>query len=466
MNTAPTPPRSVWLGLGIMTLILAIAAMVRHGLFQSTAYDLAIFDNAIYLISQGQEPIVQFRGLHILGDHAALIFYPLAVFYWLYSSVYWLFILQAIALALGGLATWQVAKQVGLGEKESLTMAVVYWLYPLVFNVNLFDFHPEVLAVPALFWLIWSARAKHWGIFLTALVIILSTKAVLSLTVAMVGIWLIFWEKRRILGIISLIMGIAWFIIASKGIIPAFSGEEAAAVGRYGFLGSSVGEIALNLLLKPQVVLGALFTADNFFYLLLLIAPVIWGIWGRAWAMFIPALPTLFLNLITDYQLQKDLIHQYSLPIIPFLLLVVMTHWHQGSTWLKRPRWIIVWAAIAFLALGKYTYFFGRYWQHWEDLSALQTAVNLVQPGDRLLTAPHIAPHLSHRSALQLAIQENAPFNVDQFDSILLQTNHAGWPDSEGTVQALNQQLSQTPQFRPRFQQDNVVLYQRDMGLK
>ncbi|MFM1842272.1 MAG: hypothetical protein RLZZ490_1008, partial [Cyanobacteriota bacterium] len=322
MNIPTTPPRSVWFGFGIVTLILAIAAIVRHLLFQSTAYDLGIFDHGIYLISQGQIPFIQFRGLHLLGDHAALIFYPLALFYWLYPSVYWLFILQAIALALGGIATWHVAKQIGLGQAESLTMAVVYWLYPLVFNINLFDFHPEVLAVPALFWLVWSARAKHWGGFVTMLVIILSTKAVLSLTIAMVGIWLIFWEKRRIFGAISLALGTAWFIIASKIIIPAFSGEEAAAVGRYAFLGNSVGEIALNVFLKPQLVLGALFTPDNFFYLLLLIAPVIWGIWGRAWALFIPAIPTLFLNLITDYQLQKDLIHQYSLPIIPFLLLV------------------------------------------------------------------------------------------------------------------------------------------------
>ncbi|MFN9176751.1 MAG: DUF2079 domain-containing protein [Synechocystis sp.] len=462
MNTSQTPPRSVWLGLGIATLILAITAIVRHLLFQSTAYDLGIFDNAIYLISQGQEPIVTFlRGIHILGDHAAFIFYPLALFYWLYPSVYWLFFLQAIALALGGLATWQVAKQIGLGQAESLTMAIVYWLYPLVFNVNLFDFHPEVLAVPGLLWLVWSARANRWGIFLTALVLILSTKAVLSLTIAMVGLWLMIGEKRRILGIISLISGVAWFIIAAKGIIPAFSGEEAAAVGRYGFLGSSVGEIALNLVLKPQLVLGALFTADNFFYLLLLIAPVIWGIWGRAWIMFIPAIPTLFLNLITDYQLQKDLIHQYSLPIIPFLLLVVITHWHQGSTWLKRPRWIILWAAIAFLALGKYTYFFGRYWQHWGDLSALYSAVALVQPGDRLLTAPYIAPHLSHRQDLQLAIRDNAPFQLDQFDSILLQTNDSGWLDSESTVNELNQQLQQSPQFKTAYHQGNVVLYRR-----
>ena len=455
------PPRRFWgLMAGVACVFFACASL-RHALFQSNALDLGWFDQAVYLISQGLPPIVSFRGFHILGDHAAWIVYPLALFYKLYPSVYWLLALQAIALAVGGWPTWQLARQMGLGEKESLTMAGVYWLYPVVFNVNLFDFHPEVFALPGLFWLVWSARARRWGVFIIALTVILGSKAVLSLTVAMVGIWLIFWEKRRLFGIVSLFAGVAWFLIATNGIIPAFSGGEAAAVDRYSFLGDSVGEIILNLVLKPQIILGNLLTTANLVYVLLLIAPLLWGIWGRAWMMLIPAIPALFLNLITDYNPQKNLVFQYALPIFPFLLLVVMTHWQHGTVWIKRPRWILTWAAIAFLALGKYTFFFGPYWQHWADLSDLQTAVSLVQPGDRLLTAPHIAPHLSQRPELQLAIRDDAPFDLEGFDSILLQTNHAGWPDSENTVDELHQQLQQSPEFKTLYQQGNVVLYHR-----
>jgi uncharacterized membrane protein len=444
-----------------VALCFFACASLRHALFQSNALDLGWFDQAIYLISQGQPPIVSFRGFHILGDHAAWIVYPLALFYKLHPSVYWLLLLQAIALAVGAWPTWQLARQLGLGERESLTMAGVYWLYPVVFNVNLFDFHPEVFALPALLWAVWSARAKRWGIFLIALAVIWGSKAVLSLTIAMLGFWFIVWEKRPWFGMVSLWAGVAWFLIATKGIIPAFSGGEAAAVGRYSFLGNSVGEIVLNLVLKPQIILGHLFTSANIVYLLLLIAPVLWGIWGRAWTMLIPAIPALFLNLITDYNPQKNLVFQYALPILPFLLLMVMTHWQQGSSWLKRPRWIILWATIAFLALGKYTFFFGPYWQHWGDLADLNTAVSLVNPGDRLLTAPHIAPHLSQRPELQLAIGDGAPFNLENFDSVLLQTNHAGWPDSEKTVDELQQQLQQFPQFKTLFNQGNVVLYRR-----
>lgn len=117
---------------------------------------------------------------------------------------------------------------------------------------------------------------------------------------------------------IAIFSGIFWFIIATQLIIPAFSGEEAAAVSRYAFLGDSVSEIALNLIIKPQIILSHLFTLANAEYLLLLFLPVIPVLAWQEIPNLIPAIPTLFLNLLTEYQPQKDLVHQYSLPIIPF----------------------------------------------------------------------------------------------------------------------------------------------------
>lgn len=81
-------------------LILLISSSLKHILYQSTAWDLGIFDQAIFLISQNTPPLSSFLGIHILGDHAALIFYPLAILYKLYPSVYWLFGVQAIPLSL------------------------------------------------------------------------------------------------------------------------------------------------------------------------------------------------------------------------------------------------------------------------------------------------------------------------------------------------------------------------------
>ena len=90
-------PGAIGWMIGVGTLVLFAASSLRHFLFQSTAFDLGIFDQAIYLISQGENPISSFLGFHIIGDHAAGIFYPLALLYKVYPSVYWLFVVQALA---------------------------------------------------------------------------------------------------------------------------------------------------------------------------------------------------------------------------------------------------------------------------------------------------------------------------------------------------------------------------------
>jgi uncharacterized membrane protein len=454
------PPVSMVWKIAGATLIFFLAATIRHLLFQSNALDLGWFDQAIYLISQGQTPIISFRGFHILGDHASLIVYPLALFYKIFPSVYWLLFLQAIALALGAWPTYQLAQQAGLKESESQAIVWAYLLYPLVFNLSIFDFHPEVFALPSLLWMIWTARAgKSWG-FAIALIITLSTKAVLSLTVIGLGFWLFVIDRKRRYGAIALLTGISWFIIATKGIIPAFSGGEAAAVSRYQFLGNSVSEIAQNLFLKPQVLLSHLFTGENLGYLILLFVPVLWGLSLKGLSSLIPALPALWLNLLTDYQPQKDLTHQYALPILPFLILMAITTLVHYPHRFRQPKLIITWSLITFLALGKYGYFFGKYWENWDNLAAMRTAVSLVKTSDSLLTSPQIAPNLSQRVNLQLAIKDAEPIAPKVFTYILLNTRHPGWDNSEATVNNLVKNLQQNQAFKLRYQQDDVYLFE------
>ncbi len=454
-------PFKLLVAIGIATLIFLISSITRHLLFQSNALDLGWFDQAVYLISQGKNPIVSFQDFHILGDHASLILYPIALFYKLYPSVYWLLLIQAIALSSAAWPMWLLAHQAGLKDNQAFAVMIAFLLYPLLFNVNLFDFHPEVIALPAILWAIWTARNQQLIGFIISILIILSCKAVLSLTVAAMGFWLLIWEKKKVYGFIALISGVAWFIIATKVIIPQFSGAEVAAVGRYSFLGNSVGEIIQNLILKPNIILSRIFTGENFGYLLLLIAPVLWGLSFQYLTSLIPALPSLFLNLLTDYFPQKDITHQYSLAILPFLFLAVIASLANNKGLVKNPKGIIIWSLITFLALGKYGYFFSKYLENWNNLAAMQEAVQLVKTDESLLVSPQIAPHLSQRVTVKLAIKDAEPIDPSPFTYILINTRHPGWENSQETVKNLVQQLQQNPNFKTQYQRDDIWLFQK-----
>ncbi|MFN7347667.1 MAG: DUF2079 domain-containing protein, partial [Dolichospermum sp.] len=266
--------------IGISALILFLSSIIRHELFNSSG-DLAFFDQTVYLVSQGKPPISSVLGFHILADHAAWILYPIALLYKIYPHVYWLFAVQSIALSLGAFPTYLLAIQAGLKENQAIAIVIVYLLYPVLYNSNLCDFHPDTIAVPAILTAVLAARKGKLIWFCISVLIVLGCKAVLSLTVVAMGIWLLFFQKRRLYGVIAIISGIAWFLIANKIIIPFF-GSEATLVNRhfyrYSYLGKSFSETLQIVLSQPQIIFSHIFTLINLEYLFFLLAPIIWGL--------------------------------------------------------------------------------------------------------------------------------------------------------------------------------------------
>ena len=454
----------VSLMISASALILFTCSSVRHFLFHSSALDLGIFDQAVYLISQGQKPISSIIGFHILGDHAAWIFYPIAVLYKIYPSVYWLFAVQAVALALGGLPIWGLAKQAGLKDSLGVAITAAYLLYPALFNINLFDFHPEVIAVPALLAAVWAAREGKIWLFCGSILLVFGCKAVLSLTVAAMGVWLLVFEKRRLSGAIAIISGIAWFAIATKGIIPYFGGATASVdrhIYRYSYLGHSFPEMTQNLLFHPEVFFSKVFSSANLEYLLLLVAPVIWGFSRTGIAPLIGAMPILVINLLAHYHPQKDLIHQYSLPIIPFLFLVVIQSLAANRGLFKQKRAIILWSLVAFLALAKYSFFGSKYLSSLDTWQATRDAIAQVQTQGSVLTLDEIVPHLSHRKFIRLLSPESPEIDFNVFDYVLLNTNHAFSPSHQKLAVSYVNQLKNHPNFKLSFERNYVYLFKK-----
>ncbi|CDN12593.1 similar to membrane protein [Richelia intracellularis] len=316
------------------------------------------------------------------------------------------------------------------------------------------------MALPVLPAAVWFARQGKFVWFCASVVFILGCKAVLSFTVAAMGLWLLIFEKRRWCGVVAICAGVTWFVVSSQLIIPFFSGREAPAVGRYSYLGNSVLEIAQNLFLKPRLVFGKLLFPDNLGYLPLLLAPVIWGLSWTGIKPLVGAVPCVALNLLADYQPQKYLVDQYSLPALPFLLLAVISSLAAGKGWFQNPKAIIASSLVTFVWLAKFTYFGDRYLKYLSTWQETREAISLIDSQGSVLTSTRIASHLSHRPLIELTDYHSLPSDFKKYDYFLLDLSLSR--DSGKNKTRFNNflnKIQQTNLFSVKYRKDEVFLF-------
>jgi len=159
-------------------------AALRHALLQSNSFDLGLFDQWVWLVSRGMAPVSsQSADLHLLTDHGAWLVYGLAPLYALLPSLQWLLALQAFSLAFTAVPLWLLARDAGLPQGLRWTVCGLWWLQPVVFNTNLFDFHPEVLAMPLLVALVIAGRRQWIGAWAGLILLILGCRDGLALVI-------------------------------------------------------------------------------------------------------------------------------------------------------------------------------------------------------------------------------------------------------------------------------------------
>jgi uncharacterized membrane protein len=472
--------KPVTLMVCLSILCLFAFSSARHQLFHSGAWDLGIFDQAVYLLSQNFIPYSSFLGsIHILGDHGAFVLYPISLLYRIYPDVHWLLLIQAIALSVGAFPIFGLALQMGLRQKQAILVSGIYLVYPLTFNANLFDFHPDVIAVPFLLWAILWARLNRIVPFCLALLVIFSCKAVLSLTVVAMGVWLVRFEHKKLLGAIAIVTGSIWFVFATQVVIPIMGGETAAVtrhIGRYNSLGTSFSEILINLFLKPNLIFGRIFSIDTLIYLILLILPLIWmlikGWRSLNFAPLISIIPAITMNILADDPQQRYLANQYSLPVVLFLFLVVISSFSGSHTDTNKNerKWnyfLVFWAALAFFTMSRLNLFTGEYLASLDTWQATKEAIEIVKVEKEaygsILTTHEIAPHLTHRPIVNLAFTDFPIQNLSRYNFILLNTRHPDYMSNPQFAKSLVQKISQMPNFSMMYKRDDVYLFSNNL---
>ncbi len=389
--------------------VMFSCAAFRHGAFQSTAFDLGIFDQALWKLSHGEGPFSTLMGMNIFSDHGAFILYPLSLLYRAVASPYALLAVQSLSLALGAAPLVALARAYGLSAPQQALCALVYLLHPAVLSASLFDFHPETIGVPLIPALFLLALQRRYAAAFVAAAAIMCCKEVLALTVAAIGICL-FLRGQRAFGLTLAAISIAWFVFVTQALMPGLpGGAPPNAFLRYSFLGETLPDKLQTILFRPDVVMAHSRPFAASCYVALLFLPCPWVLGRRSAFLLIALAPTVLLNAFSSFDLQRSLRLHYSLPAIPVLGLMAierLRHSVEFPAWLT-PRRAVAWCAacLAVPLLAQNIRQFGLYpvaWAPRGDPLRFEEAVRAVPDGARVLASRHMVPHLSHRAFIHV----------------------------------------------------------------
>jgi uncharacterized membrane protein len=259
------------IAVGALTALVAVGycvfALVRYDTFQTSSYDLVIFDQAVRSYARFAPGISIIKGVHngfgphfsVLGDHWSPIIAVLAPLYWIYDAPQTLLVAQAVLFALAIPPLWLFTRRAfggrGKATAAAYLVSVTYALSWPIASALAFDFH-EVAFVPVLTAVtLERLQAGRLRPALIALAALLLVKEDMGLLVAGVGLYLAVSRplvpRQRLVALALVIAGLADTFITIYVLIPAFGGRS-GYYWAYTALGPNLPGAAGHLITHPS----------------------------------------------------------------------------------------------------------------------------------------------------------------------------------------------------------------------
>lgn len=314
------------------TLVYTLASIGKYNAY-GMGFDLALYEQQIWNTANGrwfETSIFSFTN-SALGADLQLIEAPLALAYALVPSVFTLLFIQSLALALGAVPLFALARRQLGAAWPGLALALAYLVYPVVVNTNLYELRLRSFAVAPLLFALYCLETRRLRGYYLGLGIALLCRTDIGLSIAVVGLYALWRRRGPGFWLVPVLAGVGWVLLGVFVIVPRLSsGAPYLFTSIYYNLGSTPAEIALTLLTRPLYVLEQVVTPGKLEYLNGLFLPLVYLPLLNPPALLMAA-PTLALNLLSPTRLHWDLVHGYSILVVPFFFFAAV----PALAWLR-----------------------------------------------------------------------------------------------------------------------------------
>lgn len=314
----------------VLSVAVAILDLWRLESWHAHGMDMAWYSQALWLIGQGHwRAYDTMVGYPALADSASYILYPVGLLYRVIGQP-GILLLQVLALSSGFLGIFYYANKYSMGLRDRVGWVLLYAFYPAVIGPAIFDWHPDVIMIPAFFLAIWAYEQRRLGLFLLGILVASATKDVGAAVSAVFGIGLLLFGKGKY-GWSAFAVGAGMVLLDFLVVMPwIYPHGVAVWQVTYGWLGSSPMAAVHDILAHPDLMVHA-WTRPNVVasWLLLLVGfgLVLPFVGGIQTPYGLPILAVFAFNGLSGFSPQIYAWHQYWIPAVPFLFAATLTVW-------------------------------------------------------------------------------------------------------------------------------------------
>jgi hypothetical protein len=265
------------------SLYLGSISLQRYAAFQQPGFDLGIFDQGVWLLSRFKSPFVTIMGLNLFGDHASYILLLFVPLYWIWPHAELLLLAQTIALAVGAIPVYLLARRFLRNPWMAALPAVAFLLTPALGWLNLENFHPDSFEVPLALFAIYFMVMRRWRPYLVMIALLLLVKEDAAFFVVPLGIYVALRLDRK-MGFITADLGVVWFILTVFLLGPLLSGGSAGSLDSFRIPFDGWGGLFAAFMTQPWEVLGYMFQPDKIKYLVQMLTPALFSCCSRAFS--------------------------------------------------------------------------------------------------------------------------------------------------------------------------------------
>ena len=339
----------LWAAMPAYGAGFAALSALRHRAFETGRFDLGNMIQAVWSTAHGhplQMTNLQGEQVSRLGSHVDPLLAAFAPLWWLWPRPELLLTVQAIAVALGALPVFWLARKHLRSEPAALGFALAYLLYPPLQWATLSEFHPVTLSCPLLLFALWYLDEDRLGAFAAFAAVAMLAKEEIGLVVAATGIWYALGRRRARAGLAIAALGVTASLVAVEVIVPHFQAGPSPFYGRYRDVGGSPTGVLETFATDPAQVLGTAFDERGLRYLAALFLPLLALSLAAPLALLI-AVPELALNLLSSVTTQTSIEQHYAAAVTPGLLFAAIL----GAARVSRSRVTLLALAVAAAAL-------------------------------------------------------------------------------------------------------------------